>query len=558
MILSINFMYKKIYNDMDNDIFIKHKDWNGFCYFNNNKIFRKNIDDEFGDYFLKDNLLIIDWEKWNKETFLYYDNPSYFYFKDIFEELFSSFYIIDKDNIYQLILNKNNDDFIYYINNNIIKGNYIKENDLLILEYLIDNQSTKNIFKNIITNIYCFVDDFYKNIFFDLKILDNSISEHYIFNKITNKFYNCNNIHNYGSFTCLNNSISMIWNNGYNKIFYSNKYISFDKIENNIHIIKPTNIIIEDRVLFCNISLCKKYIILSSMRYKYNNWDLDLLDFDIINCNIINKKILDNDDEYESSTTIILELDSYINHLFLKISYKKTYSYNIYLEQLNIIEHKFSAMTLFKDDFHLLKTYLKYYQNLGINIFYLYYNKKIDHILVDEINKLNNSNSIIYLIEWDYIYWWKDLSNSKYHHAQLMAINDALNILKIYGNYILFNDLDEYIDNNFITFDNLVQENTDIDIFVFKNRFCKMNNTLLKYKEFDDNFNLKNIIEGNYYPEFREKNLVKSNNINVMGVHKVFKNFSNIQLKDKVVSQFFHFINFEEKNREHLMTEYIY
>jgi hypothetical protein len=541
-----------------NDVFIKHKDWEGLCYFSNNKIIRKDIDNEIGDYIIKNNKLIILWEKWNKETFFYFDNNSYFYFKDIFEENFSVLNIIDKDNIYLLILNKNINEFIYYLEDNIIKGNYVKDNDILIIDYILNNQSCKNIFKNIITNIYCFVDDFYKNIFFDIKILDNSISENYIFNKITNKFYNSNDIDNTGTFTTYNNSISMIWNNGYNKTYYSHKYSSFDKVKNNVHIIKPTNIIIEDKVLFSNISLCKKYIILSSMHYKHNNWDFNLLEIDITNCNILNKQIIDNDDEYESSATIILELDRYVNHLFLKISYKKIYSYNIYLEQLNIIEHNFASMTLFKDDYFLLKTYLKYYEKLGINIFFLYYNQKIDHILVDEIIKLNESNSIIYIIEWDYIYWWKDISNSKYHHAQLMAINDALNILKIYGNYILFNDLDEYIDNNFVNFDKLIQENLNNDIFIFKNRFCKMGNDLIKYKDFDSKFNLNNIIEGNYYPEFREKNLIKSSNINVMGVHKIFNKFSQKNLKNKIISQFFHFVNFDEKNREFLMTEYLY
>jgi hypothetical protein len=139
-----------------------------------------------------------------------------------------------------------------------------------------------------------------------------------------------------------------------------------------------------------------------------------------------------------------------------------------------------------------------------------------------------------------------------------MAINDALNILKIYGNYILFNDLDEYIDNNFVNFDKLIQENLNNDIFIFKNRFCKMGNDLIKYKDFDSKFNLDNIIEGNYYPEFREKNLIKSSNINVMGVHKIFNKFSQKNLKNKIISQFFHFVNFDEKNREFLMTEYLY
>ena len=86
------------------------------------------------------------------------------------------------------------------------------------------------------------------------------------------------------------------------------------------------------------------------------------------------------------------------------------------------------------------------------------------------------NNYIIYLVEWDYIYWWKDKDETdKYHYAQLMAINDSLHILKNYSNYLLYNDLDEYIENNFIDFNKLIENNNTIDIFIFK----KNENTVL-------------------------------------------------------------------------------
>ena len=215
-------------------------------------------------------------------------------------------------------------------------------------------------------------------------------------------------------------------------------------------------------------------------------------------------------------------------------------------------------MTLFKDDYNLLKRYLKYYQNLGVNIFYIYYNKKIDHKIIENITKINEFNSKIYLTEWNYLYWWKYDDEVKHHHAQTMAINDSLNILKNYGKYILYNDLDEYflLDkyNNFI---NLIDKNKDVDIFIFKNRFCKMGEELIKYEDFDEKFDLSKIIEGNYWDTFREKNLIKLENINVMGVHSCFKKFNDINIHEKIVNQFYHIINFEEKYREVLMTEYI-
>jgi hypothetical protein len=217
-------------------------------------------------------------------------------------------------------------------------------------------------------------------------------------------------------------------------------------------------------------------------------------------------------------------------------------------------------MTMFKDDYQLLKRYLKYYNYLGVDTFFLYYNKNIDYHIVEEIIKLNEYNIQIYLIEWNYIYWWKDIDNSKYHHAQIMAINDAFNILKNYGNYILFNDLDEYIVLDEIdNFKKLIDLNNDIDIFIFKNRFCKMGNELIKYKNFDEKFDLTQIVNGNYYEQGREKNLVKLKNINMMGIHKYVKKYNeNEDINEKVVSEFYHIINYEEKHREHLMTEYIF
>ena len=139
-----------------------------------------------------------------------------------------------------------------------------------------------------------------------------------------------------------------------------------------------------------------------------------------------------------------------------------------------------------------------------------------------------------------------------------MAINDSLNILKNYGKYTLYNDLDEYfILDKYINFKNLINENKDIDIFIFKNRFCKMGNELIKYEDFDEKFNISNIIYGNYWDIYREKNLIKLENINVMGIHSCFKKFNDKEINEKVVDQFYHIINFEEKHREILMSEYI-
>ena len=212
-------------------------------------------------------------------------------------------------------------------------------------------------------------------------------------------------------------------------------------------------------------------------------------------------------------------------------------------------------MTLFKDDYELLQKYLKYYYDLGVNIFYLYYNNKVDHFIINNIINMNKYNIRIYLIEWNYIYWYKYGNNLKHHHAQTMSINDSLNILKNYSEYVIYNDLDEYfILDNYNNFNDLIESNKDIDIFIFKNRFCKMGNKIISYRNFDEEFDLSTIIKGNFWDNQREKNIIKLNSIEIMGVHS---HYNKNKIKEKIIGEFYHIVNFEEKYRENLMTEYI-
>jgi hypothetical protein len=49
---------------------------------------------------------------------------------------------------------------------------------------------------------------------------------------------------------------------------------------------------------------------------------------------------------------------------------------------------------------------------------------------------------------------------------------------------------------------------------------------LIPYSEFDAKFDLTTIIDGNYWENKREKNLIKLSQINVMGVHFCYETFS--------------------------------
>jgi hypothetical protein len=532
---------------MNNELFIIHKDWEGLCIITKNIIFRKDYSNEKGTFIINDTKITIKWDKWDYEEFYRMEDINIYYLKSIYDEIKDSFYIFDKSQMILISVNKKTNIFRHSSN---ISGKYKIINNTLVLY----SKNIEKVYEYYTNNVYYVTDK--EDYLFKLNINDDNNSEDYIFNKLSKKFYNLNNFDVHGTYEAIDNSIYLKWYNGIKKVFYTNRYSSQSKISNNINIIKPVNILINDYVLFSNISLCKNKIILTSLYYKLNPFDLNELKISIKNRKILKKSIYENDD-YESSLSIILELEEIYNDLYINIIYKNLINKDLYLEQLNITDHNISAMTLFKDDYKLLENYLSYYSKFDIEVFYLYYNDKITDNLIEYISKISK-NIKIYLIEWNYKYWWNYDKDSKHHHAQTMALNDSFNILKNYSNYVLYNDLDEYfILDNYSNFNELIKDNSTVDIFIWKNRFCKMGDELIKYKDFNINFDLSKIIKGNYWDKGREKFIVKLENINVIGVHGYFARFNNKVINEKTNGEFYHILNFEEKYRENLMWEYI-
>lgn len=81
-----------------------------------------------------------------------------------------------------------------------------------------------------------------------------------------------------------------------------------------------------------------------------------------------------------------------------------------------------------------------------------------------------------------------------------------------------------------------------------------MGNKIISYRNFDEEFDLSTIIKGNFWDNQREKNIIKLNSIEIMGVHS---HYNKNKIKEKIIGEFYHIVNFEEKYRENLMTEYI-
>jgi hypothetical protein len=561
-----------------NEINIINKDWVGICFLENSqRLVRKDILNELGSYEIENNKIIIIWDNWGKEEFYKIDKNEYI-ISSLFFKKYLNYEFYDKINLkYKIIFNIDENYFYTFDKKINIQGKYVIENDFIILYF--ENQVKKKYVK-INDDIY-FLHDEYLNIFFELCI-DNKI---FLFNKPLNEFYDKKLFSKLGKFQMVYDKLTLLYSSENKEVYYvKNVYKTFNEKEsvvntntntliiedNNFRLIYPKKVIIKNRVLFSNITLYKKKIVLTSLFYKEDSWNVNNINFNIKNNQVINKTIYENN-HFESSLSIILDLEKEQESLELSIDYthnKTKHFFNISLKQsFKDINHIFlGAMTLFKDDYKLLKQYIKYYENLGVSFFYFYYNGQFNHELLIEIKGAINSikhelqtDIIVYLVQWDYQYWWNpDDKLNKHHHAQTMALNDSLNIMKNFCKYVLYNDLDEFFIlkkyNNFI---DMINYNNNVDVFTFKNRFCKMGNNLIKYDELYDKFDLNNIIQGNYWDAGREKNLFKIENINVMGVHNYYEEFSPKLVMTIKVGEFYHIINFEEKERLYLMTEYI-
>ena len=520
---------------MDKDIFIYHKDWNGKCIIKDDLIFRENNYDDVGKIIYNNNEILIKWEKWEEEFFIFMNNK---YIEKKYLQNISIYYLFKKDEMYDILFDNNKN--IFLNTDNIC----FSENIIIYNE---------NIFKKYFINIYILENDM-KN-FFYIDTVNFNKKTKYILNKYNNKFFEYDNIKNEGIYSSDNNILYLKWNNGIQKKFLSNIYYEENDINyENIKIIKPNNFKIKDRILFSNITLINNKIYLTSMYYHDNPWDIQNIDIEVINNNIIKKEVIEYKN-YESCLLIILEIEKLMNNINIIIKYDK-YNKKIELNQLTLPKNNIYAMTLFKDDYQLLKKYLEYYKKLNIDCFFLYYNSKINEEFINEINIINQSKYQIILIEWDYDYWYINKNKPKHHHSQTMAINDSLYILKNFCNYILYNDLDEYIKLD-STFTDLIQKNKNIDIFQFKCMFCKMGKDLIKYRNFYFEYDENKIIKGNFWDKYREKNLIKTSNVNLMGVHNPVYEYTKSELNIIYITYFYHFINFYEKNREELMTKYI-
>ena len=131
-----------------------HNEWVDICLleYDTKKISRTNIPDEYGSFIIKDNEIIIKWDKWMGDNiFVLIDNK--YYLKYCFEKIkfiydsYETYYIFNYDN--KIIIKENNDI------SKILKATYIINNKLLLLKWNNTNTYNKYIWiesKNIYIN----------------------------------------------------------------------------------------------------------------------------------------------------------------------------------------------------------------------------------------------------------------------------------------------------------------------------------------------------------------------------------------------------------------------
>ena len=196
---------------------------------------------------------------------------------------------------------------------------------------------------------------------------------------------------------------------------------------------------------------------------------------------------------------------------------------------------KLALTTLFKDDFQLINIFYEYYKIQGVDHFFLYYNGKI----TDEIKKLYNKPDIT-LIEWNYQYW----QPNHIHHAQTAQMHHAL---YKYGKqnceYMLFCDLDEYVNLPKNGLKMLIKNNPETGVFCFNNKWSSTFNKKIPNK-FPDKFYTSEELTYND----RSKCLYKINNIELLGIHSPYKLKNNT--KQKLNLSMFHFFNWTKNKRD--------
>ena len=215
----------------------------------------------------------------------------------------------------------------------------------------------------------------------------------------------------------------------------------------------------------------------------------------------------------------------------------------------NVVSDKcydLTITTLFKDDYKLFSLFYEYYKNQGVEHFYMYYNG----IITEEIKEVFNKEDVT-LIQWNFKYW---LQNCKYiHHAQLGQMHDALYKYGKYNSkYMIFCDLDEYMNIENTTLKQYILDNPEIITFGFCNHWAQTLDNKIP-----DSFPRSFLIGNKYLYYYSSKNIYKTDTKDVIGIHSTM-NWENNRwvIGPNTITNLnmFHFYNWTQTNRKEHVT----
>jgi hypothetical protein len=293
----------------------------------------------------------------------------------------------------------------------------------------------------------------------------------------------------------------------------------------------------EDSVFqnICNVRVCNNQIIIiivSSASLMIETINSCFINDIPANINVFDKNR--HLDQYNDYAIITCQNDSFVfinNKEYVRIQINGIEKRKKVQRIIEIdVENKFKlvAMTMFKSDSDLIESYVSYYKKyLGIEHFFMYFNGN-----EDEFSRLPKVNDVTY-IQWNFPYRVNNL-----HYAQIGALNDFLYWSKHMSDFVLFNDLDEYIQNNTQKDIKLFLQNegTEYDCFGFLNKFICLGNTPFKTIQADSSI-YTFIEEGNYISSkkdwpfgVRSKCIIRSSAIESMGIHKIISPIENAKL----------------------------
>jgi len=243
-------------------------------------------------------------------------------------------------------------------------------------------------------------------------------------------------------------------------------------------------------------------------------------------------------DKYEPTLIFIYDDNSIdiSKKLFIQVFFDgKEYSKEIE-KIVNKEKSNFLCLTtLFKDDYNLFPNFYNYYKRQGVQHFFMYYNG----LLNNKIKEIFNYTDVT-LIEWNFRYW--NPKKYKYHHhAQLGQMHHAL---YKYGKdnyeYMIFNDLDEYLFIPNIKLVEYIKLNTNINVFGFKNIWAK---TKSKQKELEENL----YISEPFPFRKRSKCIYMVSSIETINIHY---NCTMLKKENLICDNYmFHFYNWGSKGR---------